>query len=117
MLCSTQWMSKFFCTRTKSFRQQRDWVYDHSAKGPTYRDLYPDPPPPFGLIPSCSEGGVLGILPGVVGSIQANEVIKIILGIGQTLSGRILSYNALDMTFREFQTTTQSTYSSGYRTD
>lgn len=70
--------------------------------GPNYRDLYPEPPPP-GLVPSCAEGGVLGILPGVIGVIQATETVKIILGVGQTLSGRLLLYNALNMTFRELK--------------
>lgn len=70
--------------------------------GPNYRDLYPEPPPP-GMVPSCAEGGVLGILPGVVGCIQATETLKIILGQGKTLSGRLLLYNALDMTFRELK--------------
>lgn len=70
--------------------------------GPNYRDLYPEPPPP-GMVPSCAEGGVLGILPGVIGCIQATETIKIILGRGQTLSGRLLLYNALDMKFRELK--------------
>ncbi|HEY9664812.1 MAG TPA: molybdopterin-synthase adenylyltransferase MoeB [Allocoleopsis sp.] len=70
--------------------------------GPNYRDLYPEPPPP-GLVPSCAEGGVLGILPGVIGVIQATETVKIILGAGQTLSGRLLLYNALNMTFRELK--------------
>jgi adenylyltransferase/sulfurtransferase len=70
--------------------------------GPNYRDLYPEPPPP-GLVPSCAEGGVLGILPGVIGVIQATETVKIILGQGRTLSGRLLLYNALDMTFRELK--------------
>jgi sulfur-carrier protein adenylyltransferase/sulfurtransferase len=70
--------------------------------GPCYRCLYPEPPPP-GLVPSCAEGGVLGVLPGIVGSIQANEVIKLILGIGNTLSGRLLRFDALQMSFREFQ--------------
>jgi len=70
--------------------------------GPNYRDLYPEPPPP-GLVPSCAEAGVLGILPGVIGCIQATETIKIILGKGQTLSGRLLLYNALDMKFRELK--------------
>ena len=68
--------------------------------GPNYRDLYPEPPPP-GLVPSCAEGGVLGILPGMIGVIQATETIKIILGKGKTLSGRLLIYNSLDMKFRE----------------
>jgi len=70
--------------------------------GPNYRDLYPEPPPP-GMVPSCAEGGVLGVLPGIIGTIQANETIKVILGTGQTLSGRLLLYNALDMTFRELK--------------
>ncbi|URR35518.1 molybdopterin-synthase adenylyltransferase MoeB [Thermosynechococcus sp. HN-54] len=70
--------------------------------GPNYRDLYPEPPPP-GLVPSCAEGGVLGILPGIIGVIQATETIKIILGKGTTLSGRLLLFNALDMKFRELK--------------
>jgi sulfur-carrier protein adenylyltransferase/sulfurtransferase len=70
--------------------------------GPNYRDLYPEPPPP-GLVPSCAEGGVLGILPGIIGVIQATEAIKIILGQGTTLSGRLLLFNALDMKFRELR--------------
>ncbi|MBD1915535.1 MULTISPECIES: molybdopterin-synthase adenylyltransferase MoeB [Cyanophyceae] len=70
--------------------------------GPNYRDLYPEPPPP-GLVPSCAEGGVLGVLPGIIGVIQANETIKVILGTGKTLSGRLLLYNALEMTFRELK--------------
>lgn len=70
--------------------------------GPNYRDLYPEPPPP-GLVPSCAEGGVLGILPGIIGIIQATEAIKIILGQGTTLSGRLLLFNSLDMKFRELK--------------
>jgi molybdopterin/thiamine biosynthesis adenylyltransferase/rhodanese-related sulfurtransferase len=70
--------------------------------GPNYRDLYPEPPPP-GLVPSCAEGGGLGILPGLIGVIQATETVKIILGEGKTLSGRLLLYNSLDMTFRELK--------------
>ncbi|MEC9466372.1 MAG: molybdopterin-synthase adenylyltransferase MoeB [Myxococcota bacterium] len=70
--------------------------------GPNYRDLYPEPPPP-GLVPSCAEGGVLGILPGVIGCIQATETIKILLGVGTTLSGRLLTYDALNMRFKEFK--------------
>ncbi|MGD1901710.1 MAG: molybdopterin-synthase adenylyltransferase MoeB [Geitlerinemataceae cyanobacterium] len=70
--------------------------------GPNYRDLYPEPPPP-GMVPSCAEGGVLGILPGIIGVIQATETIKIILGKGTTLSGRLMLYNSLDMTFRELK--------------
>jgi len=70
--------------------------------GPCYRCLYPEPPPP-GLVPSCAEGGVLGILPGLVGVIQATEVIKLILGKGEPLIGRLLLVNALDMKFRELR--------------
>ncbi len=70
--------------------------------GPNYRDLYPEPPPP-GMVPSCAEGGVLGILPGIIGCIQATETIKIILGQGMTLSGRLLLFNALEMKFRELK--------------
>ena len=70
--------------------------------GPNYRDLYPEPPPP-GMVPSCAEGGVLGILPGIIGLIQATETVKIILGEGRTLSGRLMLYNALEMTFRELK--------------
>jgi len=70
--------------------------------GPCYRCLYPEPPPP-GLVPSCAEGGVLGILPGLVGIIQATEVIKLILGIGDTLAGRLLLIDALGMNFRQLK--------------
>lgn len=70
--------------------------------GPNYRDLYPEPPPP-GMVPSCAEGGVLGILPGIIGLIQATETVKIIIKQGNTLSGRLLLYNALDMKFRELK--------------
>jgi sulfur-carrier protein adenylyltransferase/sulfurtransferase len=70
--------------------------------GPCYRCLYPEPPPP-GLVPSCAEGGVLGVLPGIVGSIQAMETIKLILGSGKNLTGRLLLFDALEMTFREFK--------------
>jgi adenylyltransferase/sulfurtransferase len=70
--------------------------------GPCYRCIYPEPPPP-GLVPSCAEGGVLGILPGTIGTIQATETIKILLGIGRSLVGRLLLYNALDMQFREMK--------------
>jgi sulfur-carrier protein adenylyltransferase/sulfurtransferase len=71
-------------------------------KGPCYRCLYPEPPPP-GLVPSCAEGGVLGILPGVVGGIQATEALKILLGIGEPLVGRLLLYDALAMSFDELK--------------
>src|SRR3954465_14154464 len=69
-------------------------------QGPCYRCLYPEPPPP-GLVPSCAEGGVLGILPGLIGVMQATEAIKLVLGKGEPLVGRLLLYNALDMKFRE----------------
>jgi len=71
-------------------------------QGPCYRCLYPEAPPP-GMVPSCAEGGVLGILPGIIGVIQATEAIKIILGEGEPLSGRLLLYNALTMKFRELK--------------
>jgi len=70
--------------------------------GPCYRCLYPEPPPP-GLVPSCAEGGVLGVLPGIVGSIQAMETIKLILGSGEPLVGRLLLFDALAMRFRELK--------------
>src|SRR5580704_12718419 len=69
--------------------------------GPNYRDLYPAPPPP-GLVPSCAEGGVLGVLPGIIGSLQALEVIKVITGIGETLSGRFYIFDALNFESRTF---------------
>jgi molybdopterin/thiamine biosynthesis adenylyltransferase/rhodanese-related sulfurtransferase len=72
-------------------------VFD-ARTGPCYRCLFPEPPPP-GLVPSCAEGGVLGVLPGTIGTIQATEAIKLLLGIGETLNGRLLLYNALDMSF------------------
>lgn len=72
----------------------------HAEEGPCYRCLFPEPPPP-GLVPSCAEGGVLGILPGIIGLIQANEVVKLILGKGETLIGRLLLFDALGMKFRE----------------
>lgn len=72
-------------------------VFD-ARHGPCYRCLFPEPPPP-GLVPSCAEGGVLGVLPGTIGTIQATEAVKLLLGIGSTLAGRLLLYNALDMSF------------------
>ncbi|TWU38261.1 molybdopterin-synthase adenylyltransferase MoeB [Novipirellula artificiosorum] len=71
-------------------------------RGPCYRCLYPEPPPP-GAVPNCAEGGVLGVLPGIIGTIQATEAIKIILGRGESLSGRLLLLDALEMRFREMQ--------------
>jgi molybdopterin/thiamine biosynthesis adenylyltransferase/rhodanese-related sulfurtransferase len=73
-----------------------------AKEGPCYRCLYPEPPPP-GLVPSCAEGGVLGILPGAIGTIQATETVKLILGIGEPLIGRLLLYDALGMSFREMK--------------
>ena len=70
--------------------------------GPCYRCLYPEPPPP-GMVPSCAEGGVLGVLPGIIGCIQATEILKIALGKGSSLVNRLLLYNALDMNFRELK--------------
>ena len=75
---------------------------DGKPVGPCYRCLYPEPPPP-GMVPSCAEGGVLGILPGVVGCIQATEAIKLILGKGRPLTNRLMRYNALDMAFKEYR--------------
>ncbi len=74
----------------------------HPAVGPCYRCVYPEPPPP-GEVPSCAEGGVLGVLPGIIGCIQANETIKLILGVGEPLVGRLLHFDALSMTFRTFK--------------
>lgn len=76
-------------------------VFD-AQKGPCYRCLYAEPPPP-GLVPSCAEGGVLGVLPGIIGSIQAIEAIKVLLGKGDTLVGRLLVFDALRMKFRELK--------------
>jgi adenylyltransferase/sulfurtransferase len=73
-----------------------------AKEGPCYRCQYPEPPPP-GLVPSCAEGGVLGILPGTIGCIQATEAVKLILGIGEPLIGRLLLYDALSMRFREYR--------------
>src|SRR5271165_6711361 len=74
----------------------------HPPHGPCYRCLYPEPPPP-GEVPSCAEGGVLGILPGLVGCIQATEAVKLIIGRGEPLIGRLLLYDALAMRFQEFK--------------
>ena len=73
-----------------------------AEEGPCYRCLYPEPPPP-GLVPSCAEGGVLGILPGAIGTVQATETVKLILGIGEPLVGRLMLYDALGMGFREMK--------------
>lgn len=84
------------------FRFEGQATVFNYGDGPNYRDLYPDPPPP-GMVPSCAEGGVLGVLCGIIGTIQATETIKIILGVGTTLSGRLLLYDALQMKFRELK--------------
>jgi adenylyltransferase/sulfurtransferase len=84
------------------FRFEGQATVFNYQEGPNYRDLYPEPPPP-GMVPSCAEGGVLGILPGIIGVIQATETVKIILGQGTTLSGRLLLFNALEMKFRELK--------------
>ncbi len=76
-------------------------VFD-ATRGPCYRCLYPEPPPP-GAVPSCAEGGVLGILPGTVALVQATETLKILTGIGESLCGRLLHYDALEMAWREFK--------------
>ncbi len=84
------------------FRFEGQATVFHPYEGPCYRCLLPEPPPAE-LAPSCSEAGVLGVLPGIVGSIQAVEAIKIILGIGDTLEGRLLAYDALEQSFRTFR--------------
>jgi adenylyltransferase/sulfurtransferase len=76
-----------------------NYQYENGETGPNYRDLYPEPPPP-GLVPSCAEGGVLGVLPGIIGSLQANEVIKVITGIGEPLVGRLFTFDALNFETR-----------------
>ena len=77
-------------------------VFAPHLGGPCYRCLYPEPPPP-GMVPSCAEGGVLGVLPGIVGTIQATEILKLALEKGSSLIGRLLLFNALDMKFRELK--------------
>jgi adenylyltransferase/sulfurtransferase len=77
-------------------------VFAPHLGGPCYRCLYPEPPPP-GVVPSCAEGGVLGVLPGIIGLIQATEILKLVLGQGTSLLNRLLLFNALDMQFRELK--------------
>jgi sulfur-carrier protein adenylyltransferase/sulfurtransferase len=77
-------------------------VFAPHLGGPCYRCLYPEPPPP-GMVPSCAEGGVLGVLPGIIGCIQATEILKLALGKGTSLIGRLMLFNALDMKFRELK--------------
>jgi sulfur-carrier protein adenylyltransferase/sulfurtransferase len=78
-----------------------NYTNEKGETGPNYRDLYPTPPPP-GLVPSCAEGGVLGVLPGIIGSLQALEVIKVITGVGEPLSGRFFIFDALNFESRTF---------------
>jgi adenylyltransferase/sulfurtransferase len=77
-------------------------VFAPHLGGPCYRCLYPEPPPP-GMVPSCAEGGVLGVLPGVIGCLQATEIVKLALDVGEKMIGRLMTYNALDMKFRELK--------------
>jgi adenylyltransferase/sulfurtransferase len=77
-------------------------VFAPHLGGPCYRCLYPEPPPP-GMVPSCAEGGVLGVLPGIIGCLQATEILKLALGKGTSLVGRLLLFNALDLTFKELK--------------
>ncbi len=79
-----------------------NYLNEDGTRGPNYRDLFPTPPPP-GLVPSCAEGGVIGVLPGILGSLQANEVIKVISGIGTPLSGKLFQFDAADFTTRIFK--------------
>jgi sulfur-carrier protein adenylyltransferase/sulfurtransferase len=81
-----------------------NYVNSKGERGPNYRDLYPTPPPP-GLVPSCAEGGVLGVLPGIIGSLQALEIIKVITGVGEPLSGRFYTFDALNFESRTFNIT------------
>ena len=76
-----------------------NYLNPDGSRGPNYRDMFPDPPPP-GLVPSCAEGGVLGVLPGIIGSMQASEVIKVITGVGEPLAGRLFLFDAASFTAR-----------------
>jgi adenylyltransferase/sulfurtransferase len=84
------------------FRFEGQTSVFYAKQGPCYRCLYSEPPPP-GLVPSCAEGGVLGVLPGIIGSIQAMETIKLILGVGEPLIGRLVLFDALKLQFRELK--------------
>lgn len=84
------------------FRFEGQLTVFHQDDGPCYRCLYPEPPPP-GLVPSCAEGGVIGILPGILGVLQATEVVKIITGLGETMNGRLLTFDSLSMKFKELK--------------
>ncbi len=81
-----------------------NFLYPDGSRGPNYRDLFPTPPPP-GLVPSCAEGGVIGVLPGILGSLQANEVIKVISGVGEPLAGRFFQFDAAEFKTRVFKIT------------
>ncbi|MCJ7585570.1 MAG: molybdopterin-synthase adenylyltransferase MoeB [Anaerolineales bacterium] len=101
----TRYLSNDLCVLTGKpnvyaavFRFEGQASVFYAKEGPCYRCLFPEPPPP-GLVPSCADAGVLGVLPGTIGTIQATEAIKTLLGIGSSLVGRLLLYNALDMTF------------------
>lgn len=76
-----------------------NYLYEDGTRGPNYRDMFPEPPPP-GLVPNCAEGGVLGVLPGIIGSMQASEVIKVITGVGEPLAGRLFLFDAASFTTR-----------------
>jgi molybdopterin/thiamine biosynthesis adenylyltransferase/rhodanese-related sulfurtransferase len=105
----TRYLTNDACVRLRKpnvyasiFRFEGQATVFASEKGPCYRCLYPKPPPP-GLVPSCAEGGVLGVLPGLIGLIQATEAIKLIIGKGDPLIGRLLVFDALGMTFEELR--------------
>src|SRR5205085_9153706 len=84
------------------FRFEGQLSVFYAKEGPCYRCMFPTPPPP-GLVPSCAEGGVLGILPGTIGTLQATEAIKLILGIGDPMIGRMLLYHAVEMSFTKLK--------------
>ena len=79
-----------------------NFLYPDGSRGPNYRDLFPSPPP-AGLVPSCAEGGVIGVLPGILGSLQANEVIKVISGVGTTLAGKLFQFDAAEFKTRIYK--------------
>jgi len=78
-----------------------NYIDENGNAGPNYRDLFPTPPPP-GMVPSCAEGGVLGVLPGIIGSLQVNEIIKVLTGVGEPLAGKLVRFDALKFEFRTF---------------
>lgn len=85
-----------------------NYLNQDGSRGPNYRDMFPEPPPP-GLVPNCAEGGVLGVLPGIIGSLQANEVIKVVTGVGEPLAGRIFLFDAASFTTRILKVSRQNT--------